>query len=62
MTVEKIIAILEAEQQALWEALKNAETVFGVDFEATKMARARWVTMVDAISLITQENKNNGKI
>ena len=61
MNTQEIIAILEAEQQALWEALKNAETVFGVDFEATKMARARWVTMVDAINLITQENKNNGK-
>ena len=61
MTVEKIITILETEQQDLWNALKNAETVFGVEHEATKMARARWVTMVDAINLITQENKNNGK-
>ena len=62
MTVEKIITILEAKQQDLWEALKNAETVFGVDFEATKMARARWVTMVDAISLIKHQIKINETI
>lgn len=56
MNKKQIIAILEAEQQDLWNALQNAETVFGIEHEATKMARARWVTMGDAITLIENSN------
>lgn len=57
MTVEKLIELLKTEEGKLWEALKNSETVFGVEHEATKMARARWVTAVD-MSSIVQLNLN----
>ena len=54
---EKIIELLQNEEGKLFEALKNAELVFGVEHEATKMARARWVTAVD-MSSIVQLNLN----
>ena len=57
MTVEKLIELLKTEEGKLWEALKNSEMVFGVEHEATKMARARWVTAVD-MSSIVQLNLN----
>lgn len=52
MRKEQLIKMLNQEQDKLWEALKNSETVFGVEHEATKMARARWVTAVDMSSIV----------
>jgi hypothetical protein len=52
MKKQELIKMLNQEQDKLWEALKNSETVFGVEHEATKMARARWVTAVDMSSIV----------
>ena len=49
--------LLNQEQEKLWGALKNAETVFGREHEATKMARARYVTAAD-LSYIVELNLN----
>ena len=57
MKKQELMKLLNQEQEKLWEALKNSETVFGVEHEATKMARARWVTAVD-MSSIVQLNLN----
>jgi len=37
MKKQELIKMLNQEQDKLWEALKNSETVFGVEHEATKM-------------------------
>jgi hypothetical protein len=57
MKTNEIILMLDQEANKLWEALQNAKLVFGEDGEATKLARARWVTAVDMLSLIKSKNK-----
>ena len=57
MKKQELIEMLKNEEGKLFEALQNAETVFGIEHEATKMARARWVTMGDAITLIENSNE-----
>lgn len=52
MKTNEIILMLDQEADKLWEALKNAELVYGQDYEATKLARARWVTAVDMLNKI----------
>jgi hypothetical protein len=51
--------MLDQEADKLWDALKNAELVYGADYEATKLARARWSTAVTLISLIKHENRKD---
>lgn len=43
-TTEKIIEMLEQQEQQLWESLKTSRSVFGVDTEASHRAAARWNT------------------
>lgn len=57
MKTNDVITMLDQEADKLWEALKNAELVYGQDYEATKLARARWNTAVTLISLIKHENR-----
>lgn len=57
METNKLITMLDEEAQKLWEALENAKIVYGDDYEATKLARARWSTAVTLISLIKHENR-----
>jgi hypothetical protein len=59
MTPNEIITMLDQEADKLWDALKNAELVYGADYEATKLARARWSTAVTLISLIKHENRKD---
>lgn len=57
MKKQELMKLLNQEQEKLWGALKNAETVFGREHEATKMARARYVTAAD-LSYIVELNLN----
>ena len=59
METNKLITMLDEEAQKLWEALENAKIVYGDDYEATKLARARWSTAVTLISLIKHENRKH---
>ena len=59
MKTNEIITMLDQEADKLWEALENAKVVFGVEHEATKLARARWNTAVTLISLIKHENRKD---
>lgn len=59
MTTNDLITMLDQEADKLWEALKNAELVYGQDYEATKLARARWSTAITLISLIKHENRKD---
>lgn len=59
MKTNDVITMLDQEADKLWEALKNAELVYGQDYEATKLARARWSTAVTLISLIKHENRKD---
>lgn len=54
---EQLITMLYQEAEKLWKALENAKVVYGEDYEATKLARARWSTAVTLISLIKHENR-----
>ena len=56
---EQLIKMLDQEADKLWEALENAKVVYGEDYEATKLARARWNTAVTLISLIKHENRKD---
>lgn len=62
METNEIIKMLDNESKKLWEALKNAEVVYGQDYEATKLARARWSTAITLISLIKHENRKHGNL
>lgn len=62
MKKEQLIELLKTEEGKLWEALKNSETVFGIEHEATKMARARWVTAVDMSSIVELNLNENDNI
>ena len=59
METNKLITMLDEEAQKLWEALENAKIVYGDDYEATKLARARWSTAITLISLIKHENRKH---
>lgn len=59
---EQLIKMLNQEADKLWEALQNAETVFGVEYEATKMARARWVTANDFLNIVELNLNNDDNI
>lgn len=62
METNEIIKMLDNESKKLWEALKNAEVVYGQDYEATKLARARWSTAITLISLIKHENRKHDNL
>ena len=62
MTTNEIITMLDNESNKLWEALENAKVVYGEDYEATKLARARWSTAITLISLIKHENRKDDNI
>jgi hypothetical protein len=62
MITNEIITMLDNEANKLWEALENAKVVYGEDYEATKLARARWSTAITLISLIKHENRKDDNI
>ena len=62
MKKQELIEMLKNEEGKLFEALKNAETVFGVEHEATKMARARWVTAKDFLTIVELNLNNDDNI
>lgn len=51
-TTEKIIEMLEQQEQQLWESLKTSRLVFGVDTEASHRAVARWNTTNEILQSI----------
>ena len=58
--MEKVIKMLEAKEQELWEQLKTNRLVFGAETEATHRAAARWSTTQEILEQVKKmQNENN---
>ena len=60
INMEKVIKMLEAKEQELWQQIKTNRLVFGAETEATYRAAARWYATQEILEQVKKmQDENN---